>query len=945
MTLRYILFVAVLLFGTNSYGQEFHRIYAVNESGDTLLHHMASTTNSLGQFISVFGRQIDGEYKSLVFTKQDTKGNFETKREYIFGEDDEVTNIKNVDMMIHQDVTDSIFLAATLIVDDSPMAIVAKLHASRLNGFTSKRITNLDSEFEPIWDDIDRKGHVTSFLDSTYIYTVSDTVVALNRLEKDHSIRWTQKYVLTDTLGEEYDAMGFVTDISSADSTIYSMGLLNTFDIYQLILDSLSIEQMAKSYRIEGDVSPLPTGLKTIREDDAILAGYYTKTDGTSESYLFMTDTIGEVTWAKKVIIENASTEIYHVVQNIDNDIIISGKYFQEPDSTKLFVAAVDLQGQVKWISSFGPRTVDTDLKNTSLDATPEGGVNIAANGYVETGGPGLTFIKLSPSGNTSCSDTLVPTQFADLNITTDTLFVKRTIGLVMGDSITYADTSYSKIIEPQLNVDPRTKEYCPNEVIDELLTASVNNVDLAKVTYEWSTGAITDTTRVDMDGDYTVTVTISENSCYMMCDTVQLNRTTVPIVQIQPDFSDYCELGEITLTADVSGGTSPFDFLWNTGETASQISTTQDGNYTVRVIDMCNDTASATNLITVPQNILTLEGIINQPCESMATLSIFPTSLLGGSNFTYEWNDENNSTSDSIMVTVSGVYTVEVTDACGDMESFEFDISIEEPADLPVDIRIGNCNEQGMIELDADGIGTDLEYKWSNGETTEEIFVNNENATYSVTVTDLCGNAGMSTVTINEFILGDPTILGDCTNFEGDTFFYEVIFDNSENFITSASIDSHQGIVRPSSNVEFNLPPGSYDSIVINEGCIFELDLKLESCQECLRYASVFFPDATANSQADSLDISFGPVYSCQEDGPIEDVIKEYEFRIFNRWGQEVFMTNDPLAKWDGKWNDELVPSEAYIYVAKYFIDLNQDGVNNSTTPKIDEGDITVVR
>jgi gliding motility-associated-like protein len=40
-------------------------------------------------------------------------------------------------------------------------------------------------------------------------------------------------------------------------------------------------------------------------------------------------------------------------------------------------------------------------------------------------------------------------------------------------------------------------------------------------------------------------------------------------------------------------------------------------------------------------------------------------------------------------------------------------------------------------------------------------------------------------------------------------------------------------------------------------------------------------------------------------------------EFRVFNRWGQEVFMANDNRG-WDGNWKGEPQDMDTYTYTIK---------------------------
>ncbi|RYD57992.1 MAG: gliding motility-associated C-terminal domain-containing protein [Sphingobacteriales bacterium] len=60
-------------------------------------------------------------------------------------------------------------------------------------------------------------------------------------------------------------------------------------------------------------------------------------------------------------------------------------------------------------------------------------------------------------------------------------------------------------------------------------------------------------------------------------------------------------------------------------------------------------------------------------------------------------------------------------------------------------------------------------------------------------------------------------------------------------------------------------------------------------------------------------------------------------EFRIFNRWGQEIFSTTDMKGGWDGTWNGEPQPVGNYRYVIKL---AQGDGKAENYT-----GDVTLVR
>jgi gliding motility-associated-like protein len=63
----------------------------------------------------------------------------------------------------------------------------------------------------------------------------------------------------------------------------------------------------------------------------------------------------------------------------------------------------------------------------------------------------------------------------------------------------------------------------------------------------------------------------------------------------------------------------------------------------------------------------------------------------------------------------------------------------------------------------------------------------------------------------------------------------------------------------------------------------------------------------------------------------------KLIEFRIFNRWGEQVFETNNPSRGWDGNIKGKPATSDVYYYLIKLTL---PDG-----TPKTVKGDLTLIR
>jgi gliding motility-associated-like protein len=67
-----------------------------------------------------------------------------------------------------------------------------------------------------------------------------------------------------------------------------------------------------------------------------------------------------------------------------------------------------------------------------------------------------------------------------------------------------------------------------------------------------------------------------------------------------------------------------------------------------------------------------------------------------------------------------------------------------------------------------------------------------------------------------------------------------------------------------------------------------------------------------------DGLNDFFRPALQSVDEG-------DYEFLIYNRWGQLVFFTTNPSIGWDGKTNGRPADPGAYQYIVKYFTNVER--------------------
>jgi hypothetical protein len=116
---------------------------------------------------------------------------------------------------------------------------------------------------------------------------------------------------------------------------------------------------------------------------------------------------------------------------------------------------------------------------------------------------------------------------------------------------------------------------------------------ELEDFIYEWSPNgesvAILDNQEL---GDYAVTVTdqcgdTATSNINVTEEIIDLNVT------IEGSLEEYCEDGSTLLTAEISNGTFPYVYVWNTGATSESINGDELIEYSVQVTDKCGDTGS----------------------------------------------------------------------------------------------------------------------------------------------------------------------------------------------------------------------------------------------------------------------------------------------------------------------------------------------------------------
>ena len=282
------------------------------------------------------------------------------------------------------------------------------------------------------------------------------------------------------------------------------------------------------------------------------------------------------------------------------------------------------------------------------------------------------------------------------------------------------------------------TTEMCSgaNGAIDLSVTGGT-----APYTYLWNTSATTQDLSGLSAGTYSCTITDDAGCSITTGDIVIANNPgTLDVASSSTDESCGDGAGAIDLT--VTGGTSPYTFLWSTTETTEDISGLSAGTYTYTVTDDAGCVVTADVEIENNTGTLAIDDMVvtDENCDD--DLGAIDITISGGTGpYSYLWNTA--ATTEDLSGLNEGTYSCTVTDASG-CEVSTGDLIVSNNAGdltlLDVNVTDETCGiGNGSINITVSG-GTDpLSYLWSTSATTEDLISLSE-GTYSCTVTDAAG-------------------------------------------------------------------------------------------------------------------------------------------------------------------------------------------------------------
>lgn len=267
---------------------------------------------------------------------------------------------------------------------------------------------------------------------------------------------------------------------------------------------------------------------------------------------------------------------------------------------------------------------------------------------------------------------------------------------------------------------------------------------------YQWSNTMKTEDIRELAAGNYTVMVRDSVG-CSAVAD-AQIIEPPRLVASLQ-SYTDINCNNEKTgaVTVRVTGGTLPYKFKWNSGDTTLNLTNVSAGSYNFVVTDAGRCVQTVTATLSHPSRIdYSVKSIVNVSCFNDKSGSIDIAVSGGVGPYTYKWN--NQATTQDLESIGAGKYNVQINDSKGCRKTLEAEITQPVELMLRMDSLVNiQCfgNKTGAVNVSVSGGVAPYKYLWSNGAVTQDIS-QLPAGRYTVSVTDAkgCNKTLSATVT-----------------------------------------------------------------------------------------------------------------------------------------------------------------------------------------------------
>jgi hypothetical protein len=295
--------------------------------------------------------------------------------------------------------------------------------------------------------------------------------------------------------------------------------------------------------------------------------------------------------------------------------------------------------------------------------------------------------------------------------------------------------------------------------------------------TFEWSTNT-TGNSLVDVGaGIYSVTAT-DINGC-TASESFMITEPDLIVINGVTNANDCFGGISGSIITSVTGGISPYTYLWNNNATDASLSGLSAGIYTVTVIDDNNCTMSHAFVVEQPATLELLLTTSSIDCFGNQNGSIASVSSGGIPPYTFIWS--NGATTTFINNLGANIYTLTVTDNNQCIAIASANITEPDLLEMQLVASSENCNTRdGYIEANVSGGVLPYTFLWSNGATTSSVSELSAGA-YTLTLSDNNGCLLVQSIDVDAFPVYNTVatqIFGNVT-WSSDMYIDQYIYVN----------------------------------------------------------------------------------------------------------------------------------------------------------------------
>jgi gliding motility-associated-like protein len=418
-------------------------------------------------------------------------------------------------------------------------------------------------------------------------------------------------------------------------------------------------------------------------------------------------------------------------------------------------------------------------------------------------------------------------------------------------------------------------------------------------------------------------------------------NLPTPTVNIVNPTCNNSCD-GLINVTPN--GGTGVSTISWNGQPPSFTLTNLCSGSYSYTVVDNAGCNVSGTITLVNPPTVVA-NPIIASDTVCYQSNGLFTTTDLGVGN-TYQWSTVGVITSgqgtDSVTIDwstlpsgfISNAVSMFVINPNGCVSSpVTFDLTIYN--EIPTITPVGPfCSNDEFTTLNATPIGGVFN---GAGVIGDDFYPSNADTLNNFITYTYTQSSCVFDTTINVIVYEQP-VLSQITPYNE---FFELCDGDSIPSIYSVVSTLNGGYNEwaltnnTTTSNNFNIAWNSFGTFVLSvvnyvNGCPSpqqETTITIEQCpQELIYIPNSFTPDG------DELNNIWLPIFTSGFDP------YDFNIKVYNRWGQVIWETNNHMEGWDGTYNNGLVQQGIYSWVAT-FSKLDNSG------KKVIMGNLNVIR